>query len=167
MKLKTALPFIFAILLFSCIDLGSFDDEAYVGIGIDIFNLTDNRYNNLKLHIGSIANDTFTSTDFFELPEITIRPNDRFSQVITSGETRWQVDLEEIHKISNLAYFAIEFENGKKVILKESFKDNGLVNFTVIDNRNNIKQKYGGKLSVTIEENFNANGAFREDTYFR
>ena len=167
MKLKTALPFIFAILLFSCIDLGSFDDDAYVGIGIDIGNLTDKEFNILKLHIGGIEDSTFISTDVFELPTIIIRPNDRFSQVITFGETRWQTDLEKISKVSNEAYFALEFEDGQVVKVKESFKEDFLLNFSVIGHGNVIKDEYGGRLFLSVEDNKNANGSFFEDTFFR
>ena len=167
MKLKTALPFIFAILLFSCVDLGSFDDRPYVGIGIDIVNLTNKEYDNLKLHIGGVENDTFISTDIFELPTIIVRPNKSFTQKITFDESRWQTDLKKILEISNNAYFALEFTKGKQILLENFFITNELINFSVLDRNGTIKNKYGGRLSISIKGDKEIVGRFREDNHFK
>ena len=143
------------------------NDKAHVGIGISIVNVTSIEYDNLKLHIGGLKNSKFISTDVFELPTIIIRPNESFSQVITFEETRWQTDLEKISKVSNEAYFALEFEDGQIVKIKESFEEESLLSFSVIGRGNVIKDKYGGRLFISTEDNKNINGSYFEDTNFR
>lgn len=167
MKVKSLLFYIITIIFFSCVNTDSFDDRPYVGIGIDIANLTSKEYDNLKLHIGGIENDTFISTDFFELPKIIVKPNVSFSQVITFEETRWQTDLEKIFEISNKAYFAVEFEDGQVVKVKESFENDSLLNFSVIQRGNEVKDKYGGRLRIFLNDNSIVTGLYFEDTTFR
>jgi hypothetical protein len=167
MRLKNILSYFILLILFSCIPDIEDDDKAYVGIGIDIGNLTNIEYDNVKLHIGGLKDSTFISTDIFELPTIIVRPNESFSQVVTFGEKRWQTDLEKINKISNQAYFALEFEDGQIIKVKEFFEKDPLLTFSIIDQNNEIKNKYGGRLIIAIRDEKVVSGNFFEDTKFR
>lgn len=166
MKLKNILSYFTLFVLFSCLpDIEN--DNPYVGFEINIINTTSQKLDNLKLHIGGIENNNFMSTDFLELPTIIVRPNESFSQVITFGESRWQTDLEKIFKISHQAYFALEFEDGQFIKVKESFQKDSLISFSVTGRNGVIKNKYGGRLFISIEDDKNINGSFFEDTKFR
>lgn len=50
MKLKTFLICLTITVLYSCDFMEYFDDRADVGIRIDMFNLTNQEHQNLKLH---------------------------------------------------------------------------------------------------------------------
>lgn len=167
MKFKKKISYFILLALFSCIPDIEDDDKAYTGIGISIVNLTSKEYDNLKLHIGGIENETFISTDIFELTTIIVRPNESFSQVITLDESRWKTDLKKIFKISDNAFFALEFEEEKPILLENFFITSELINFSVLDQNETIRNKYGGRLSITIKEDKEIVARFREDTYFR
>lgn len=163
MKLRFFLIYTVLISCYSCIP--ELEDGAYVGVGIDIVNVTNTEFENVKLHVGGIKDDKFISTDFYELPTIIVRPNESFSQVVTIDETRWKTDLNKIYEISSDAYFAIEFEDDN-IILVEDYNKGGLVYFSTKKN-NLIKKKYGGTLNIHIDEKSIVTGRFFEDTMFR
>lgn len=167
MKLRTILFCLTLLALTSCDFMEDFDDIADVGIGIDIGNLTNKEYQNLKLHIGGLENANFISTDFFELPTIIVRPNESFSQVVAFNESRWKTDLNKISEISNNAYFAIEFEDGEVIMVKESYESDSLLSFSVVDKNNTVKKKYGGRFILAVRDNKLISGDFFEDTLFK
>ena len=77
MKFKIIAPLlIFTLTFISC---ASLEDGPFVGIGIDIGNLTNEEYNNAKLLIGGMQNGEFVSTESFELTTIIVRPCKYFS----------------------------------------------------------------------------------------
>lgn len=166
MKLKTALPFIFTILLFSCIDLGSFDDDAYVGVAINVNNKTNREFKNLKLHIGGLQDSTFISTNFYELPTISFNDDGSFVTSVLYKENRWKTDLKKINEISKNAYFSIELSNNEMIILKDRLNNTEFVNF-LITNEKIIKNEYGGILSISLNEDSNITARYFEDTEFR
>jgi hypothetical protein len=167
MRLKNILSYFILLILFSCIPDIEDDDKAYVGIGIDIGNLTNIEYDNVKLHIGGLKDSTFISTDIFELPTIIVRPNESFSQVVTYGEKRWQTDLTKIREISDKAYFSLEFKNKIIIVIEESFKEGNRLNFSIVDRNDVIKEKYGGRLRVVLKTDSIVSGTYREDNFFK
>jgi hypothetical protein len=75
--------------------------------------------------------------------------------------------LKKIFKISDNAFFALEFEEEKPILLENFFITSELINFSVLDQNETIRNKYGGRLSITIKEDKEIVARFREDTYFR
>ena len=162
MKFKIIAPLlIFTLTFISC---ASLEDGPFVGIGIDIGNLTNEEYNNAKLLIGGMQNGTFISTESYDLPTIIIRPNESFSQVVAFDENRWKPDLSLIAEISDRAYFAFQFENSEQILLYDSFNSSELINFSIIENAI-VKTDYGGDLIITLDEGQTARAIFHEDDY--
>ena len=153
MKFKIIAPLLICTLTF--ISCASLEDGPFVGIGIDIGNLTNEEYNNAKLLIGGMQNGTFISTESYDLPTIIIRPNESFSQVVAFDENRWKPNLGLIAEISDRAYFAFQFENSEQILLYDS---------SIIENAI-VKRDYGGRLNITINENQSVMVIFREDNY--
>ena len=161
MKFKIIVLFICTLTFISCVPD---EDRPFVGIGIDIGNLTDEEYNNTKLLIGGMQNGTFISTESYDLPTIIIRPNESFSQVVVLDGSRWRPNLSLIAEISNRAYFAFQFENSEQILLYDSFNSSELINFSIIEN-GTVKWNYGGDLIITLDEGQTARAIFHEDNY--
>ena len=162
MKFKIIAPLlIFTLTFISC---ASLEDGPFVGIGIDIGNLTNEEYNNAKLLIGRMQNGEFVSTESFELTTIIVRPNRYYSQVVAFDHSRWKPNLGLIAEISDRACFAFQFENSEQILLYDSFNSNELINFSIIEN-GTVKRDYGGRLNITINENQSVMVIFREDNY--
>ena len=162
MKFKIIAPLLICTLTF--ISCASLEDGPFVGIGIDIGNLTNEEYNNAKLLIGGMQNGTFISTESYDLPTINVRPNESYGQTVAIGENRWKPDLSLIAEISDRAYFAFQFENSEQILLYDSFNSSELINFSIIENAI-VKRDYGGRLNITINENQSVMVIFREDNY--
>ena len=157
MKFKIIAPLLICTLTF--ISCASLEDGPFVGIGIDIGNLTNEEYNNAKLLIGGMQNGTFISTESYDLPTIIIRPNESFSQVVAFDENRWKPDLSLIAEISNRAYFAFQFENGNQVLL---LRNSDLFAFEIEEN-NDLKLDFGAMISISVFQNSAMISSFYED----
>lgn len=157
MKFKIIAPLLICTLTF--ISCASLEDGPFVGIGIDIGNLTNEEYNNAKLLIGGMQNGTFISTESYDLPTIIIRPNESFYQVVAFDENRWKPDLSLIAEISNRAYFAFQFENGNQVLL---LRNSDLFAFEIEEN-NNLKLDFGAMISISVFQNSAMITSFYED----
>ena len=157
MKFKIIAPLLICTLTF--ISCASLEDGPFVGIGIDIGNLTNKEYNNAKLLIGGMQNGTFISTESYDLPTIIIRPNESFSQVVAFDENSWKPNLGLIAEISDRAYFAFQFENGNQVLL---LRNSDLFAFEIEEN-NNLKLDFGAMISISVFQNSAMISSFYED----
>jgi hypothetical protein len=157
MKFKIIAPLLICTLTF--ISCASLEDGPFVGIGIDIGNLTNEGYNNAKLLIGGMQNGTFISTESYDLPTIIIRPNESFSQVVAFDENSWKPNLGLIAEISDRAYFAFQFENGNQVLL---LRNSDLFAFEIEEN-NNLKLDFGAMISISVFQNSAMISSFYED----
>lgn len=71
--MKTIYFYLFISFLSIGCTLDGFDEGAHIGIAIDITNMTNREYNNLKLHIGGLEDSAFVSTDSYNLPTIPFK----------------------------------------------------------------------------------------------
>jgi len=160
MKLKLIL-FCSAFLILSC---GSLDGERDpIGFNFKIANDSGVEINNAKITIGGLKNGEFVGTESYLLPKIRIRKSNTETQFIAINDNRWKPNLNLIMAISDKAYFTVQLEGKKEVLLYNAYESNKLVSAEIAKN-GIIISNYGGVLSIGITKD-SINALFFENNY--
>ena len=156
--MKSKLILICCTFLFiSCLPFES-DDENKIGVMFDIDNRSNSEYHNSKITIGGMQNGNFIGTESYKLPILRVNENTSVaqSQIIAVGSNRWMPNLVLIKEISYRAYFTVQLEGEIPVLLYDydALVDDTLVSVKIIDSEENLKNKFGGDLYISINENY-------------
>ncbi len=159
MKQKIIIITVVLTLIISCVP--PIDEGPFVGIEINIFNLTENEIENAKLLIGGMENEAFISTESFALPTLIVRPDENYYQVVALDENRWKPNLNLINEISDKAYFAFQFEDGEQILLSR----NGILQTFEIMENESVKANYGVSISISLKQDTVEISGFSDDNY--
>jgi len=157
--MKTKLILICCTLLFiSCLPN---EEDVRIGLMFKIINKTNVEHKNVKVTIGGLQNGTFVGTESYTLPAIRIRNNDSEAQYAAVDHNRWKPNLNLVKEISEKAYFTVQLEGETAILLYDKFQNTKLVS-AKITNNGNLKNSYGGDLSISIYESLSIKGLFFE-----
>lgn len=152
---KTILFLATFLLLVSCM---KDEDRDQFGFTFSVANKSGLEHENIKITIGGMQDGEFIGTESYTFPKILVLSNDwpdttgNQSQSFAFYEDRWNPDLSRIKRLSERAYFMIQFEDGVPFLLYDNF-GNGqgeLTSFAIPEN-NIIKNEFGF-LDISIED---------------
>jgi hypothetical protein len=147
-----------ALLFISCLED---EDRVRIGFTIEIVNLTNLEFENVKVTIGGLQNGEFVGTESYTLPSIWIRSSNSEVQNVAIDNNRWKPNLNLIKAISEQAYFTVQLEGESPILLYDSFENDVLISAKIIEN-GIIKNKYGGDLIINLYSNGDIRGQFFE-----